>query len=159
MIRPEELRPLLRGHLRRMRLTAALFLASVLAAAVAVELLPRHRLGAISPLAVTAGTLAVSLWLAFTADRWSRKLLARIREAYEEHRDVSHLLAGHFRVYLAVLARLELILLAAIVTAISGSGPTPALFQVILTAVLMLLAWPTEHKTRLLLRRAGAIPR
>lgn len=159
MIQPTELRPLLERHLRRMRLTAAVFLLSVAAAAGAVYLLPRHPLGHLSPLVVTAGTLAVSLWLAFTAEGWSRKLLGRIRDRFEEHQDVALLLDGHFRVYLAVLVRLEIILLAAVVTAVSGSGPTPALFQLILTAVLMALAWPTEHKTRLLLRRAGAIPR
>ena len=159
MIDPLELRDLLRRHLRRMRLAAAVSLGTVAVAGVAVYALPRHPLGRISPLAVTAGTLAVSLWLAFTADSRSRKLLARIREAYEKHGDVTRLLGDHFRVYLAVLVRLEVILLAAVVTAVSGSGPTPALFQVIVTAVLMLLAWPTEHKARLLLRRAGAIER
>jgi len=155
----EDLRLLLPSHLRRMRLTAVAFLASVAAAAIGVYTLPRHHLGALPPLAVTAGTLAVSLWLAFTAESWSRKLLARIRERYEEHGDLGRLLRDHLRVYLAVLVRLEFILLAAVVTAVSGSGPTPALFQVILTAVLMLLAWPSEHKARLLLRRAGAITR
>jgi len=154
-----DLQPMLYRHLRRMRLTALGFLATVLVAAGGIYTLPRHPLGAIPPLGVTAGTLAISLWLAFTADRWSRKLLARIRERYEDDRDAAGLLTGHFKVYLAVLVRLEVILMAAMVTAVSGSGPTPALFQIILTAVLMLLAWPTEHKTRLLLRRAGAIPR
>ncbi len=159
MIEREQLQLLLRQHLRRMRLTATVFLASVVAAAAGVYTLPRHPLGGFSPLGVTAGTLAVSLWLAFTADGWSRKLLARIRERYEKHGDVARLLRDHLRVYLAVLVRLEIILLAAVVTAVSGSGPTPALFQVILTAVLMLLAWPSEHKARLLLRRAGAVAR
>ena len=159
MIDRRELQPMLDRHLRRMRGTALGFLITVAAAGAGVYLLPRHPLGGLPSLAVTAATLAVSLWLAFTADRWSSKLLARIREAYEEHGDVARLLADHHRVYLAVLVRLEVILLAAVVTSVSGSGPTPALFQVILTAVLMLLAWPTEYKTRLLLRRAGAIDR
>jgi multisubunit Na+/H+ antiporter MnhB subunit len=159
MIGPAQLRDLLARHLRRMRLAAILSAFTVVAGAVAVFHLPRRPLGGVSPLAVTAGTLAVSLWLAFTADGRSRTMLARIRKAFEEHGDTARLLRDHFRVYLVVLARLEVILLAAVVTAVSGSGPTPALFQVILTAVLMLLAWPTEHKARLLLRRAGAVDR
>ena len=147
---------LLPRHLRRMRLTAEASMAFVAAAAVASYHLPRVEAAGLPPLAVSFLALAGSLWIGFSADRHARKLMERIRRAFEEHGDTRRLLDDHWKVLGAVLLRLQVITLLGLATAVSGTGPTAALLHFALALVLMGLAWPTEHKTLLLLRRVGA---
>ncbi len=147
---------LLPGHLRRMRLTAAASLAVPVLAAVVSFRLPRIAAG-LPPLAVSFLALAGSLWIGFSADRHARKLMERIRRRHEEHGDTARLLADHWRVLVAVLLRLQVVTLLGLATAVSGTGPTAALLHFALAAILMGLAWPTEHKTLLLLRRTGVL--
>ncbi len=149
-----ELLPL---HLRRMRWTAAASMALTAAAAAAAFRLPRLPAAGLPPLAVSFLALAGSLWIGFSADRHARRLMERIRGAFEDHGDPARLLADHRKVLAAVLLRLQVITLLGLVTAVSGSGPTAALLHFVLALVLTALAWPTEHKTLLLLRRVGVL--
>ena len=148
---------LLPAHLRRMRLTAAASMALTVTAALASFRLPHLRATGLSPLAVGLLALAGSLWIGFTANRHARKLMERIRNAWEGHGDAARLLADHWRVLTAVLLRLQVITLLGLATAAAGTGPTAALLHFALVLVLTALAWPTEHKTLLLLRRVGAL--
>ena len=144
-------------HLVRMRLVTILFLLSVPAAGVGAFFLPRRRLASIPPQAVLGITALIAVWYAFTINRFAAKRLYRVREAFESHGEVGRLLAGHFRTYLAVLIRLEVIVVCGLINAEAGAGPRTTVWYVVAAGLLMLLAWPTEHKTMLLLRRVGAV--
>ena len=146
-----------RHHMRRMRLVTVLFLCTVPIAGAGAFFLPRRRLASVSPQAVLAITALIAAWYAFTINRFAAKRLYRVREAFDSHGDVERLLSGHFRVYLTVLIRLEVIILCGLINAEAGAGPHTTLWYVLAAGLLMLLAWPTEHKTMLLLRRVGAI--
>lgn len=146
-------RPQLLRHLRRLRVVAVLFLASQPALATVAYLLPRHRLAQLPPLAVTALMLAWSLWLTLTADRVARSRLLAAKEAFAEHGEEDRLLAAHLRVLLLVLARLEGVALAGLATAVWGAGLHTALWFFVATTLMGLMAWPTEGKVHLLLRR------
>jgi hypothetical protein len=150
--------PILQRHLLRMRLTAVGFLASLPVAVVAAFFLPRVGMPHVSPHAVTFVCLGVSLWIAFTADRAARRAMVRIHDAFSVHGEQSRLLRDHYRVYLGVLLRLEVITLCGLATAMAGTGPRTTLWFLVVVSILMALAWPTEGKTRLLLRRAEGAP-
>lgn len=144
-----------RRHLRRMQASAVLFLLTVPAAGIGAFFLPRARLRFASQPVVLAATLVVALAYAFSVNHTARVRLGRIRDAFDEHGNVNRLLDDHFRTYLAVLLRLEMINLCGLINAEAGSGPRTTVWYVVVAGLLMLLAWPTEHKTRLLLRRVG----
>jgi len=146
-------RDLLRGHLLRMRIVVIAFLLSQPLALAAAFMLPRARLVGIPPIALTLTALAVGFWFAFTADRDARHRLDRVKDAAAHHRDRKQLLNGHLLVFIAVMLRLEAITVLGLMTAVWGSGPRVTLWFVIVVSILMALAWPTEHKVRLLLRR------
>jgi len=148
--------PLLARHLVRMRLVGAVFLLTLPAAAAAAFFLPRLRIARPSPSTVTLLMLLVAGWFAFTANRDASRRLARLREAFGEHGDRVLLLRGHLRTYLTVLLRLEVITACGLITASAGTGPRTTPWFLAVAAVLMLLAWPTERKARLLLRRVEA---
>ena len=145
---------ILKRHLLRMRLTAVAFLATLPAAVVVAFFLPRVTIPRLSPHIVTFICLGISLWVAFTADRAARHAMTRIHDAYSTHGERSRLLRDHYRVYLGVLLRLEIITLCGLATATAGTGPRTTLWFLVVVSILMALAWPTEGKTRLLLRRA-----
>lgn len=141
-------------HLIRMRVTAVAFLVAQPVAAVLAYLLTRHRLSTLPPLAVTGLMLVWGLWLALTADRMAQGRLLRAKEAFVVHGDEGLLLRDHFRVFVTVLLRLGGLTLAGLATAVWGVGPRTALWFFVAASILGALAWPTEGKTLLLLRRA-----
>jgi hypothetical protein len=140
-------------HLRLMRLTTGIFLATVALAVVAVVVLPRRDSMA-SPWAMTLIALIAALWVGFTANRDAQTRLDRIKRAYAVHGDDGRLLADLRRVHLAVLVRLEAMVLAGVVAAVWGQGRAPAWGILALAAVMMALAWPTADKSHALLERA-----
>jgi uncharacterized membrane protein YfcA len=142
--------------LRRMRVAGGLFLATLPAVMVAAWRLPRLTADLSRPI-VTLVLAAAGLWLAFSSDRDARSRLDRIKRGFAVHGDEARLLTDFLRVYLIVLTRLELIGLCGLAAAVWGSGPTATIWFVLITAVLMLLAWPSERKARLLLDRARAL--
>ncbi|NOZ78237.1 MAG: hypothetical protein GXP48_03450 [Acidobacteria bacterium] len=146
-----------RRHLLRMRVVTAVFLVTIPVAGAGAFFLPRQRLDFVSPQAVLAITALIAAWYAFTINRFAAKRLHRIREAFDSHEDVERLLSGHFRVSVTVLVRLEVIVVCGLINAEAGAGPHTTVWYVIAAGLLMLLAWPTEHKTMLLLRRVGAM--
>jgi len=137
-----------------MRITWALFLATIPVAAVACYHLPRLDPAAATPTAVTLVGLAASLWISFTAERDSRVRLDRGKRGFAVDEDLGRLLRNHWVVLMTVMLRLEILVVMGIVTAVWGLGPRVAVWFVLLAGLMMLLAWPSEHKTRLLIYRA-----
>ena len=142
------------GQLTRMRVVWLAFLATVPLAIVVGYRAPRLEPAAATPAAVTVVTVAAVVWISFTAERDSRARLERAKRAFAVHRDPDRLLRSHLWVFIAVMARLELIVGFGLVTAVWGVGPGIATWLALLAGLLMVLAWPTEHKVRLLLARA-----
>ncbi len=143
-------------HLLRMRVaTLAVLVATAAAAAAGFVSSPREP-GAATPLTVTVVAYAAGLWLGFTAARDARARMAVIRRAYRVHGDVRRLLADHLKGYLVILVRLGCVAGCGLVVAVWGIGSVAALPLEALAALLVLMTWPTEHKSRLLLRRAQA---
>ena len=141
-------------HLRRIRIVWAAFTVTVPVAAVAGFLAPHLTTDVGSPTVVTGLVLAVCLWVAFTAERDARLRLERAKLAFAVHGDVPRLLRDHSLVLLVVLIRLEIIVIGGLVTAVWGVGPRIGLCFALAGGVLMALAWPTERKSQILLRRA-----
>jgi len=112
-------------HLRQMRVTTGLFLATVPAAIAVAFLAPYRGSSVASPLAV--------------------------------HGDESRLLRDHWLVYLAVLVRLEMMVVCGLIVSLWGMGPGIGIWLLILGALMMALTWPTARKTQLLLGRARAL--
>ncbi len=98
--------------------------------------------------------LAAGMWISFTAERDARVRLDRARRAFVAHGELEMLLRDHLRVFQVVLLRLELIVILGLVVAVWGLGPKVAIWFLLLAGMMMLLAWPTEHKTRLVIARA-----
>ena len=73
------------------------------------------------------------------------------------HGDVTRLLRDHHWAYLAVLSRLLAVAGCGVIVAVWGAGPRLGLAFFILAGILMAMAWPTERKTQLLIRRARAL--
>lgn len=142
------------GHLKKMRVIWISFLVTVPVAVAAGPQLPRLEPAAATPAAVTLVTLATVLWISFTAERDSRARLDRAKRAYVVHEDPDRLLRSHLWVFVMVLVRLEVIVVCGLITAVWGMGSKIALWYSLLAGLMMVLAWPTEHKVRLLLARA-----
>lgn len=121
--------------------------------------LPRVRLPHITPIAVTVISALVALVLSLTVERVAQRLLRRSKRAYAEHGSRELLLADYSAAYVKVLAMIEMIPACGLVVAIAGTGPNTSLWFVGIAAVLVLLAWPTPHKVRTLLRRADDLDR
>jgi len=143
-------------HLLRMRIATVVVLLVVAAAAVGSFLATHRDPGAATPLTVTLVAYAAAVWLGFTASRDARARMAVVRRAYRVHGDVGRLLADHLKGYLAILVRLGCIAGCGLVVAVWGNGPAAALPLAALAALLVVMTWPTEHKSRLLVRRAEA---
>ena len=140
-------------HLRRMRTTTAVFLITVAAAAAVILWLPA-RDSAISPVAVTLVAGCAALWVGFTANRDAQARLDRIKRAFAATGDERRLLRDHRLVNLAVLARLEAMVVASVVAAVWGTSRAAAWGVLALAALMMGLSWPTAEKTHRLLARA-----
>jgi hypothetical protein len=145
---------LLARHLRRARIVWAVFALTAPVAAVAGFLAPRLAAEVGSPLFVTGLVLAACLWVAFTAERDARLRLERAKLAFAVHGDATKLQRDHRLVLLVVLLRLEFVVIGGLLTAVWGAGPRVGLCFVLAGGALMALAWPTERKSLILLRRA-----
>ena len=140
-------------HLRIMRLTNLGVLLTTLCAVVVMLVLPTRESVA-SPLAVTLIVAAAALWLGFTANRDAQTRLDRVKRAFAVHGDLRRLLRDLRLVNLAVLARLEVMVAAAVVAALWGVSSAAAWGILVLAAMMMALAWPTADKTHMLIERA-----
>jgi hypothetical protein len=146
----------LNRHLRLMRVTTGIFLATV-PAAIAVAFFALYRGSSVaSPLTVTLVAAAASLWIGFVANRDAGNRLEKIRRAFAVHGDESQLLRDHWLVYLAVLVRLEMIVVCGLIVSLWGLGPGIGVWLLVLGALMMALTWPTARKAQLLLGRARA---
>jgi len=140
-----------------MRRQWAFFMLTVPVAITACFLLPRERSESFSPLTVTLLAIAASLWIALSAERDARARLDRAKRAFAAHGEITRLLRDYRSVYLVVMLRLEVIVLAAMATAVWGSGPATGVWIALLAGVLIGLAWPSDRKTALLVERAGEL--
>lgn len=150
---PEE-RRLVRRHLLRCRLLWGAFFATVPAAAVLGFFVPRLEPGGATPTTLTLLAFAACLWIAFTAERDAAHRLDRVRRAFVVHSELPRLLRGHLLVILAVLVRLEVVVVLSVVVAVWGWGGRAALWIAILAGLMMVLAWPTARKVALVIHRA-----
>lgn len=140
-------------HLRLMRLMTIGFMLTVPVAAAAIVLIEAGEVGA-SSWAVSAVAAVAALWVGFTANRDAQARIDGIKRRFAAEGDVRRLLLGHRLVNLAVLVRLELMVVAAVVAGIWGPSPSVAWGVLGLAAVMMALSWPTADKTLTLLKRA-----
>ena len=147
----------LQSHLLRMRITATAALAVVFFAAIAAFVLPYRGSAVASPRTVTLVALAASLWIGFSANRDAAGRLERIRRAFAVHGDEGRLLRDHWLVYMLILVRLGMMVVAGLVVALWGSGPTFGIWLLILGGLMIVLTWPTTRKTQLLLGRARVL--
>lgn len=144
-------------HLRRMRLTAVAFLATVPLAAIAGFLVDWRGSSVASPAVVTVVAAAASLWIGFSANRDAGARLERIRRAFAVHGDERRLLRDHWLVYAVVALRLEMMLLAGFLVSRWGLGPQIGVLLVAVGGLMLALTWPTRRKIQLLLGRARAL--
>ena len=147
----------LRSHFLRMRVTAGVGLVVVFFAAIAAFVLPYRGSAVASPRTVTLVALAASLWIGFSANRDAAGRLERIRRAFSVHGDEGRLLRDHWLVYMVILVRLGMMVVAGLVVALWGSGPTFGIWLLILGGLMIVLTWPTTRKTQLLLGRARVL--
>jgi len=140
-----------------MRVTAVVGVVVVIVSVVAAFVLPYRGSAVASPRTVTLVALAASLWIGFSANRDATNRLERIRLAFSVHGDEGRLLRDHWFVYMIVLFRLGMMLLAGLIVALWGSGPTFGIWLLILGGLMIVLTWPTTRKTQLLLGRARAL--
>ncbi len=144
-------------HVLRMRLTAGAFLATIPMAVVLCYALPHRGTVAVSPLTLTVIAVAAVGWIGFTANADARKRLEQIRRAAAVHGDDARLLRDHWFVYIAILVRLEMLVVAGVVVALWGLGPATGTWVVLLGGLMIALTWPTTRKTQLLLGRVRAL--
>jgi len=145
------------SHLKAMRRTVSAFGGMVIVLAVSTFFLPRLGNELVSPMGATLIGAAAALWIGFSANRDARVRMDRIRRAFAVHGEINSLLRDHHRAYLAVLLRLLVVAGCGVVVAVWGAGPGLGLTFFILAGILMATSWPTEHKTRLLVKRAQAL--
>ena len=147
----------LQSHLLRMRLTAAVFFATAVAAAAVIFVVPHRGGSPASPATVTGVAVVAGLWVGFTANRDANDRLERIRRAAAVHGDDRRLLRDHWIVYLLVLVRLEILVIAGVVVALWGVGAGVGVWLILLSGLMIALTWPSLRKTRLLLGRVRAL--
>lgn len=150
-------KPLLAGemdrHLRNMRLTTVAFLLTAVVAAAVLVLVP-SRASSVAPTAVTLAAAAAALWVGFTANRDAQGRIDRIKRAYAAKGDESRLLRDHRLVNLAILVRLEVMVIASVFAGTWGASAAAAWGVLALAAIMMGLSWPTAEKSTTLLQRA-----
>lgn len=147
----------LQSHLLRMRLTAVGGVVVVMVSVIAAFVLPYRGSAVASPRTITLVALAASLWIGFSANRDATGRLEKIRLAFSVHGDERRLLRDHWLVYMIVLLRLGMMLLAGLIIALWGLGPKFGIWILILGGLMVVLTWPTTRKTQLLLGRARAL--
>ncbi len=140
-------------HLKNMRVATGVFLATVVLAAVLCIGVAKRE-SAVSPMAVSLTAGAAALWVGFTANRDAQARLDRIKRAFAATGDEQRLLRDHRMVNLAVLVRLEVMVIAAVVASIWGGTAAVAWGVLGLAGMMMFLSWPTADKTHTLIKRA-----
>ena len=140
-------------HLRFMRLTTAGFLTTVPMAVAMILMIP-GRAGVAPPMAVSLIAAAAALWVGFTAHRDAQARLDRVKRTFAAKGDLHELLRDHRLVNLAVLARLEVMVIASVVASIWGGSSAAAWGVLALAGMMMALSWPTAEKTDMLIQRA-----
>ncbi len=92
--------------------------------AIVVAFLTRYR-GFVGGVAADRDPVAAaaSLWIGFAANRDAGNRLEKIRRAFAVHGDESRLLRDHWLVYLAVLVRLEMMVVCGLIVSLWGLGP------------------------------------
>lgn len=145
------------AHLLRMRVTTALFLGTVPVAIVVIFATGHRGIARMSPATLSLIAVAAGLWFGFSANRDARIRLERIKRAGAVHGDEMRLMRDHWLVYIVVLIRLEIMVVAGVVVALWGLGPSIGVWLVILGGLMMALTWPTRRKTQLLLGRVRAL--
>jgi len=143
------------AHLTRMRGLWLLGEGLILAAAVSCWFLPQR-----PPTVLGRGWFSLvmavfALWLGFASNRDARTRMERIRRAFGIHRNVSRLLKAHVIAFAWILLRMIMIAVSAQLISVWGSGPAFSLVLSSLAFLLTLMTFPTEYKTRLLLKRAS----
>ncbi len=144
------------SHLVRMRVTGIMALATSAVVAVAAFTMPFRGSSVASPMTVTLVAFAAGLWIGFSANRDAGTRMRKIRHAYAVHGDEDRLLGDHWRAYVAVLLRLEVMAVAGFVVSLWGTGPVFGIWLLVLCAMMIALTWPTRRKIQLLLGRARA---
>ncbi len=147
----------LQDHIKAMRRSALVLGGLLLPTAVGAFFLPRLANDLVNPMGATLIGAAAALWIAFSANRDARTRVDRVKRAFAVHGQFDRLFRDHHRAYLVVLLRLLAVAACGIVVTVWGAGPRLGLAFFILAAILMAMAWPTDHKTRLLIRRAQAL--
>ena len=147
----------MQNHIKAMRRSALTLGGFLMAAAVGAFFLPRLPNDLVNPMGATLIGAAAALWIAFSANRDARARMDRVKRAFAVHGQFDRLFRDHHRAYLMVLLRLMAVATCGIVVAVWGAGPRLGLAFFILAAILMAMAWPTDHKTRLLIKRAQAL--
>jgi hypothetical protein len=145
------------NHLARMRVTAVAALFLMVAAAVAALAMHYRGSEVASPMTVTLVAVAGTLWVGFTATRDADRRLEVIRRAFAVHGEEERLLREHWIVYLAVVVRLSVMVLAGVVVALFGLGPRVGIWLILLGGLMIALTWPTRRKIQLLLGRSRAL--
>jgi hypothetical protein len=140
-------------HLRLMRLTTLVFLATIPVAAIVVLVVPVQTAW-VPPLTVSLVAMAAALWVGFSANRDAGVRIDRIKRAFAVHGDPQRLLSDHRLVNLTVLVRLEMIVAAAVAAGLWGSLAAVPWGLLTLAATMMALSWPTADKSHSLLARA-----
>ena len=148
---------LVRAHLRRARGVSIAVFVLLATAAIAGFFMPRLHNDMLGPGAVTLVAAAGALWVGLTANHDARRRLDRVKRAYAVHGEVHRLLRNFFAVYVVVALRLLAVAACGLAVAVWGAGPGLGTAVVGLAAMLNAMAWPTEHKTLLLIRRAEAL--
>jgi hypothetical protein len=145
------------NHLARMRVTAVAALFLVMAAAVAAFAMHYRGSEVASPMTVTLVAVAGTLWVGFTATRDADRRLEVIRRAFAVHGEEEKLLREYWIVYLAVVVRLSVMVLAGVMVALFGLGPRVGIWLILLGGLMIALTWPTRRKIQLLLGRSRAL--
>ena len=140
-------------HLRLMRWTTTVFLLTIPVAVLLMVLVP-VRSSTAPPLAVSLVAAAAALWVGFSANRDAQQRIDRIKRTFAAVGDEGRLLRDHRLVNLAVLVRLEVMVIAAVVAKVWGASNAAAWGVLALAAMMIVLSWPTAEKTHTLLERA-----
>ena len=147
----------IRDHLKAMRRTGLVLVGALIVLTITVFFLPRRANDLVGPVGATLIAAATALWIGFSANRDARSRMDRVKRAFAANGEIERLFRDHHRAYLAVLSRLLAVAGCGVVVAVWGAGPRLGLAFFILAAILMAMAWPTDHKTQLLVRRAEAL--
>ncbi len=154
---PTEMPDQLQSHVKAMRQSCMISGGLVVIGTVGSFFLPRLPNDLVNPMGATLVGAAAALWIAFSANRDARARIDRVKRAFAVHGDLELLFRDFHRTYLVVLLRLLAVAACGVIVTVWGAGPGLGLAFFVLAAILMAMTWPTQHKTRLLIKRAQAL--